>query len=117
MRRIKNLQLTLSKHLNPWPLSLSHLKSGYSEGKIAIVLILLFFLFFRFKGVYEKINRTTSADWSERHPFKDRHNIALFTSYAKDRQCGFKIGRITFNTSLAWLSFFFGLTGLLFHFF
>ncbi|KAJ7336693.1 hypothetical protein OS493_011915 [Desmophyllum pertusum] len=68
-------------------------------------------------GICEKINCTTSEDWPAGHPFRDRHNIALFISYAKDRSCGFKVGRITFNTSLAWLSFFFGLTGLLYHFF
>lgn len=68
-------------------------------------------------GIYENINCTTSDDWNEGHPFRDRDNIAWFISYAKDRRCGFKVGRITFNTSLAWLSFFFGLTGLLYHFF
>jgi len=68
-------------------------------------------------GIYEEINGTTSADWNEGHPFRDRRNIALFISYAKDRRCGFKVGRITFNTSLAWFSFFFGLTALMFHFF
>jgi len=69
-------------------------------------------------GIYEKINCTTSDDWpAAAHPFKDRRNIALFISYAKERQCGFKVGRITFNSTLAWFSFFFGLTGLLYHFF
>ena len=79
-------------------------------------ILLSFFFSCFFKGVYEKINFTTSADWDEGHPFQDRRVLALFISYAKDRQCGFKIGRIRFNTSLAWLSFFFGLTGLLYHF-
>jgi len=74
-------------------------------------------LFFSFEGVYEKINCTTSDDWNADHPFRDRRNISLFISYAKDRRCGFKIGRITFDTSLAWFSFFFGLAGLLYHFF
>ena len=41
-----------------------------------------------------------SDDWNEGHPFKDRHNIAPFVSYAKERR-GFKIGKITFNASLA----------------
>lgn len=68
-------------------------------------------------GIYEKINHTTSEDWNEGHPFQDRHNIALFISYAKERRCGFRIGRITFNASLAWVSLFFGITALLFHFF
>jgi len=67
-------------------------------------------------AIYEEINCTTSAYWSEGHPFKDRQNVALFISYAKERQCGFKIGRMTFNTSLAWFSFFFGLAALLYHF-
>lgn len=64
-------------------------------------------------GIYEEINRTTG--W-EVGPFSERSNVALFISYAKDRGCGFKVGRITFTTSLAWFSFFFGLTGLLYHF-
>ena len=71
-------------------------------------------LFSVFKGIYEEINRTTV--WETGHPFRKRNNIALFISYAKERSCGFKVGRITFNTSLAWFSFFFGLTGLLYHF-
>ncbi|XP_074613272.1 uncharacterized protein LOC141873245 [Acropora palmata] len=67
-------------------------------------------------GIYDDINITISSKWNEGHPFRDRSNSALFLSYAKDRQCGFKIGKIRFNTSLAWFSLFFGLTGLLFHF-
>jgi len=72
-------------------------------------------MLFAFEGIQEKINCTTSAVWNEGHPFKDRRNIALFISYAKDRHCGFKVGRITFNTSLPWLSFFLGLTALVYH--
>ncbi|XP_068742946.1 uncharacterized protein [Montipora capricornis] len=67
--------------------------------------------------ICEKINCTTSADWNEGHPFRDRRNISMFISYAKDRRCGFKVGKITFITSLAWFSFFFGLITLMFHFF
>ena len=73
--------------------------------------------FLVFKGIYDRINCTTSDDWNEGHPFKDRRNIFLFLAYAKDRGCGFKIGRIRFNSSLTWFSFFFGLLGLLYHFF
>jgi len=72
---------------------------------------------FFFKGIYEKINCTTSDDWSEGHPFRDRRNIALFICYAKERRCGFRVGRITFDTALTWVSFLLGLTALLFHFF
>ncbi|XP_078358429.1 uncharacterized protein LOC144643139 [Oculina patagonica] len=67
-------------------------------------------------GVYEKINCTTSDDWNEGHPFKDRRNISLFVSYASNRRCGFKIGRITFSSFLAWFSFFLGVTALLIYF-
>ncbi|RMX44737.1 hypothetical protein pdam_00019139 [Pocillopora damicornis] len=42
--------------------------------------------------------------------------VASTCSCSLERSCGFKVGRITFNTSLAWFSFFFGLTGLLYHF-
>ena len=73
--------------------------------------------FLVFKGIYDRINCTTSDDWNEGHPFKDRRNIFLFLAYAKDRGCGFKIGRIRFNSSLTWFSFFFVLLGLLYHFF
>ncbi|XP_068708422.1 uncharacterized protein [Montipora foliosa] len=94
----------------------------------ATVIICLIYLFLlpciyaakitsRCAEICEKINCTTSADWIEGHPFRDRQNISMFISYAKDRRCGFKVGRITFNTSLAWFSFFFGLTALMFHFF
>ena len=73
--------------------------------------------YFCFEGIYEKINSTTSSDWNEGHPFRDRRNIALFITYAKERRCGFRVERMTFNTSLAWISFFFGLTALLYHLF
>ncbi|CAH3026352.1 unnamed protein product [Porites evermanni] len=68
-------------------------------------------------GIWEKINCSTTCDWNEGHPLKDRNQLTMFVAYAERRRCGFKAGRITFNTSLAWLSFFFGLTGLLYHFF
>ncbi len=64
----------------------------------------LFLAFLVFEGIYEKINCTTSDDWNEGHPFKDRRNISLFVSYASNRRCGFKIGRITFSSFLAWFS-------------
>ena len=47
------------------------------------------------KEIYEKVNCSTSDDWNEGHPFKDRNNISLFVSYAEKRRCGFRAGRIT----------------------
>ena len=66
-----------------------------------------------FEEIYEKVNCSTSDDWNEGHPFKDRNNISLFVSYAKKRRCGFRVGRITFGDSLAWVSFLVGVTGVL----
>ena len=86
-------------------------------GRWILITELIDSFFLVFKGIYDRINCTTSDDWNEGHPFKDRRNIFLFLAYAKDRGCGFKIGRIRFNSSLTWFSFFFGLLGLLYHFF
>ena len=86
-------------------------------GRWILITELIDSFFLVFKGIHDRINCTTSDDWNEGHPFKDRRNIFLFLAYAKDRGCGFKIGRIRFNSSLTWFSFFFGLLGLLYHFF
>lgn len=60
---------------------------------------------FYFEEIYEKINCSCTDDWNDGHPFKDRNNISLFVSYAKNRRCGFKAGRSTFYDSLTWVSF------------
>lgn len=68
-------------------------------------------------SISAKINNTTSEDWKEGHIFKDRRQLQMFVSYCSASPVCFKIGRITFTSTLAWFSFFFGGTGLLFHFF
>ncbi|KAK2572473.1 hypothetical protein P5673_002722 [Acropora cervicornis] len=97
-----------------------HSRHKYGTPTLNLVYLCLFFIchvyLFIVPCIYDDINITISSKWNEGHPFRDRSNSALFLSYAKDRQCGFKIGKIRFNTSLAWFSLFFGLTGLLFHF-
>ena len=78
--------------------SLNHRTQLVMTLKIALILSSLLFAF---EGIFEKINCTTSDDWNEGHPFRDRSSLTMFVSYAKRRRCGFKVGRITFNTSLA----------------
>lgn len=68
-------------------------------------------------SISQKINNTTSDEWAEDHIFKDRPKLQMFVSYCTASPICFKIGRITFTSTLAWFSFFFGGTGLLFHFF
>ncbi|XP_028415748.1 uncharacterized protein LOC114539320 [Dendronephthya gigantea] len=68
-------------------------------------------------GISARVNKTTSKYWHEDHPFRDRAKLTMFTTYAKDRQCVFKVGRLTFTSTLAWISLLLGSTGLLFHFF
>ncbi|XP_028401145.1 uncharacterized protein LOC114524207 [Dendronephthya gigantea] len=68
-------------------------------------------------GIAARFNGTTFKDWHEDHPFRDRAKLIMFTTYAKDRQCVFKVGRITFTPTLAWISLLLGSTAILFHFF
>ena len=81
------------------------------------VLIINSIFFFFFLAICQKINNTTSEDWNEGHIFRERRNLQMFVSYCSASPICFKIGRITFTSTLAWFSFFFGGTGLLFHFF
>ena len=84
---------------------------------IAKPLLMFLGYFFWFLAICRKINNTTSGDWEEGHLFQDRRNLQMFVSYCSASPICFKIGRITFTSTLAWFSFFFGSTGLLFHFF
>ena len=67
-----------------------------------------------FEEIYEKINCSTTDDWNEGHPFKDRMNISLFVIYAKSRRCGFNAGIISFYDFLSWVSFLFAVVALFF---
>ena len=75
------------------------------------------YFFMDFSAISQKINTTTSRDWNEGHIFRDRRILQMFVSYCSASPICFKIGRITFTSTLAWFSVFFGGTGLLFHFF
>lgn len=74
-------------------------------------------IFLSITAIPARINNTTTVDWKEGHIFKERRNLQMFVSYCSVSPVCFKIGRITFTSTLAWCSFFFGGTGLLFHFF
>lgn len=63
-------------------------------------------------GIAYKINKTTANNWPLRHPFRERNNIHLFLTYTKERQCVFKIGRITFTSTIAWISLLLASIGL-----
>ena len=79
--------------------------------------ITAFLLLLTFVGVISRLNNTSEDDWPDRHIFRDRAKLQLFISYARDSSVGFRIGRITFTSTLAWFSFFLGSSGLLFRFF
>jgi len=68
-------------------------------------------------NIISKVNNTTSDDWCEGHLFKNRKELNMFVAYCMVSPICFKIGRITFSSTLAWCSFIFGSFGLLFHFF
>ena len=92
--------------------------SNYKIAYRTIGNLSFFFLIISlFLAIPSRINNTISRDWKEGHIFKERKELQLFVSYCAASPVCFKIGRITFTSTLAWFSFFFGSTGLLFHFF
>ena len=63
-------------------------------------------------SIGQKVNKTLAKDWPLHHPFRQRCNIHLFVMYVKERQCVFKIGRITFTFTIAWISLLLATIGL-----
>ena len=59
----------------------------------------------------------TVEDWPDGHLFREREKLQLFIAYARESAVCFKIGRVTFTSTLAWISLFLGSSGLLFKFF
>ena len=59
-----------------------------------------------------KVNNTSSGDWNEGHPFRERINVNEFIFYAERTKCGFRIGKVTFGSNGTWISVFLGLLGL-----
>ena len=121
---LKNFSKFTGKHLchlltcSVKTIQLFFLKAKSSSSNINPFVLNINSIFsFIFLAICQKINNTTSEDWNEGHIFRDRRNLQMFVSYCSASPICFKIGRITFTSTLAWFSFFFGGTGLLFHFF
>ena len=63
-------------------------------------------------NMLERLNAMNASDWSPDHPLRKRHNMNEFLAFANQVQCGFRIGRLTFNNTLAWFSAFLSIVGL-----
>ena len=63
------------------------------------------------KNIISRLNKMRTRDWSLDHPFYCRATLDSFIAYAERRECGFKIGQITFNSRLVWVSFFLSFCG------
>ena len=63
------------------------------------------------RNIISRLNKTRTCDWSPDHPFYCRATLDSFIFYAERRECGFKIGQITFNSRLVWVSFFLSFCG------
>lgn len=106
----------------------SNMLKQLPPSNVIVPVILLLFFFYIFISpfvfaarissncaeIWETINCSTTDDWNEGHPFKDRINISLFVIYAKSRRCGFKAGIISFYNFLSWVSFLFAVVALFF---
>lgn len=60
----------------------------------------------------DMLERLNFMKWCDEHPLKRRRDMNEFLLFAKQARCGFRIGRLTFNNGLAWLSVFLGIFGL-----
>ncbi|XP_031548565.1 uncharacterized protein LOC116286240 isoform X2 [Actinia tenebrosa] len=65
-------------------------------------------------NMLEQLNFISSTAWRPGHPLKIRSNMNEFLIFANQTHCGFRIGRLTFNNGLAWISICFGIFGMVF---
>jgi len=66
----------------------------------------------RCNKMLQDLNMTTDDEWQTGHPFFHRSELALFLQYVQLSNCGFKVGDLTFGSSLAWFSTLMGICGL-----
>ncbi|XP_044169723.1 uncharacterized protein LOC114969078 [Acropora millepora] len=66
----------------------------------------------RCNKMLQDLNMTTGDEWQTGHPFFQRSELALFLQYVQLSNCGFKVGDLTFGSSLAWFSTLIGICGL-----
>lgn len=57
----------------------------------------------------ERLNFVEQRDWRDDHPLRGRRDMNDFLIFANQIRCGFRIGRLTFDNGLAWLSAFFAI--------
>lgn len=60
----------------------------------------------------DRLNFVEQRDWRDDHPLRRRRDMNDFLIFANQIKCGFRIGRLTFNNGLAWLSAFFAIFSL-----
>lgn len=60
----------------------------------------------------DMLERLNFGELPDKHPLGNRRDMNDFLTFAIQIRCGFRIGRLTFDNGLAWLSAFFGIFGL-----
>ena len=66
----------------------------------------------RCNKMLKDLNMTTDDDWQTGHPLCNRSQLTLFLQYAQFTNCGYRVGDLTFGSSLAWFSTLIAISGL-----
>ena len=67
----------------------------------------------RCNKMLKDLNMTTDNEWNETgHPLCNRSQLTFFLQYAQFTNCGYRVGDLTFGSSLAWFSTLIAISGL-----
>ena len=66
----------------------------------------------RCNKMLKDLNMTTDDEWHTGHPLCNRSQLTLFLQYAQFTNCGYRVGDLTFGSSLAWFSTLIAISGL-----
>ena len=66
----------------------------------------------RCNKMLKDLNVTTDDEWKTGHPLCNRSQLTFFLQYAQFTDCGYRVGDITFGSSLAWFSTLIAISGL-----
>ena len=66
----------------------------------------------RCNKMLKDLNMTTDDEWQTGHPLCNRSQLTFFLQYAQFTNCGYRVGDITFGSSLAWFSTLIAISGL-----
>ncbi|XP_015758097.1 PREDICTED: uncharacterized protein LOC107337454, partial [Acropora digitifera] len=66
----------------------------------------------RCNKMLKDLNMTTDDEWQTGHPLCNRSQLTLFLQYAQFTNCGYRVGDLTFGSSLAWFSTLIAISGL-----